>query len=65
MLSKSLIQFSADGWDCVFSLRLFLRPKYGKGDGGKCNLLQKDLCQHAPAPGTVVVSSPDPTAGHC
>ena len=65
MLNKSLIRFSADGWDCVSSLRFFLRPNYSRGNGGKCDLLQKDLCQHAPAPRTVVVSSPDPMAGHC
>ena len=60
MLSKSLTQFSADGWDCVSSLRFFLRPNYDRGDGGKCDLLHKDLCQHAAAPRTIVVSSPAP-----
>ena len=29
MLSKSLIQFSVDGWDCVSSLLFDLRPNYG------------------------------------
>ena len=29
--SKSLIQFSADGWACVLSLQFGLRPNYGKG----------------------------------
>ena len=29
MLSKSLIQFSVDGWDCVPSLSFDLRPNYG------------------------------------
>ena len=57
MLNKSLIRFSADGWDCVSSLRFFLRPNYSRGNGGKCDLLQKDLCQHAPAPRTVAVSN--------
>ena len=65
MLNKSLIRFSADGRDCVSSPRFFLRPNYSRGNGGKCDHLQKDLCQHAPAPRTVVVSSPDPMAGHC
>ena len=46
MLSKSLIQFSADGWVCV------LRPDYGRING---DLLLKDLCQHAVTPRTVVV----------
>ena len=31
MLSKSLIQFSVDGWDCVPSLLFDLRPDYGGG----------------------------------
>ena len=38
MLSKSLIQFSADEWGCVPSLR----PNYGRGNG---KLLQKNLGQ--------------------
>ena len=29
MLSKSLIQFSVDGWGCVPSLLFDLRPNYG------------------------------------
>ena len=33
MLSKSLIQFSVDGWGCVPSLLLDLRPNYGGGSG--------------------------------
>ena len=31
MLSKSLIQFSVDGWGCVPSLLFDLRPKYSGG----------------------------------
>ena len=62
MLSKSLIQFSADGWDCVPSLYLGLRPNYVRGNG---DLLQKDLCQDAVAPMTVVVSARDYAVGHC
>ena len=34
-------------------------------NGGNGDLLQKDLCQHAEPPRTVVVSAPDPAAGHC
>ena len=64
MLSKSLIQFSADGWGCVPSLYFGPRPNYGRGNSGYGNLLQKDLYQHARAPWTVVVSAPDPVAGH-
>ena len=35
-----------------------------RGGDGNGNLLQKDLCQHAAAPRTVVFSAPDLTAGH-
>ena len=44
-LSKSQIQFSADGWNCVPSLLFGLRPNYDRGNG---DLLQKDLCQQVP-----------------
>jgi len=64
-LSKSLIQFSANGWACVPSLQFGLRPNYDRGNGSNGNFLQKDLCQHTAAPRTVVVSAPDPVAGHC
>ena len=37
---------------------------YGKGNGGNGDLLQKDLCPHAAAPRTVLVSAPDPVARH-
>ena len=62
MLSKSLIQFSADGWGCVPSLYLGLRPNYVRGNG---DLLQKDLCQDAVAPMTVVISARDYAVGRC
>ena len=32
VLSQSLFQFSADGWDCVPSLLFDLGPKYGGGN---------------------------------
>ena len=35
------------------------------GMGSKGNLLQKNLCQHSVASRAVIVSAPDPTAGHC
>ena len=35
MLSKSLIQFSVDGWGCVPSLLFDLRPNYGGGNEDK------------------------------
>ena len=35
MLSKSLIQFSIDGWGCVPCLLFYLRPNYGGGNDNK------------------------------
>ena len=46
MLSKSLIQFSVDGWGCVLSLLFDLRPNYGGGNEDNGDLLQKVLCTH-------------------
>ena len=46
MLSKSLIQFSIDGWGCVPSLLFDLRPNYGGGNGDNGDLLQKVPCTH-------------------
>ena len=43
MLSKSLIQFSADGQGCVPSLLFDLRSNYGGGKEDNGNLLQKVL----------------------
>ena len=64
MLSKSLIQLSIDGQSCVPSLLFGLRPNYGRGNGGNVDLHQKDLCQYALTPRTVVVSDPDLVTGH-
>ena len=41
MLSKSLIQFSVDGWGCVPSLLFDLRPNYGGGNEDNGHLLPK------------------------
>ena len=41
MLSKSLIQFSVDGWGCVPSLLFDLRPNYSGGNEDIRDLLQK------------------------
>ena len=41
MLSKSLIQFSVDGWGCVPSLLFDMRPNYGGGNEDNGDLLQK------------------------
>ena len=46
MISKSLIQFSVDGWGCVPSLLFGLKPNYGRGNGSNGDLLQKALGQH-------------------
>ena len=58
MLSKSLIQFSVDGWGCVPSLLFDLRPNYGGGNEDNGDLLQK-----VPAP-TAALSASDLEAGH-
>jgi len=41
MLSKSLIQFSVDGWGCVSSLLFDLRPNCGGGNEDNGHFLQK------------------------
>ena len=46
MLSKSLIQLSADGQGCVSSLLFDLRPNYGGGNDGNGHLLQKAPQRH-------------------
>ena len=43
MLSKSLIQFSVDGWSCVPSLLFGLRSTFGGGNEDNGDLLQKNL----------------------
>ena len=59
MLSKTLIQFSIDGWGCVPSLLFDLRPNYGGSNEDKDDLLQKVTCTHCHT------QCPDPAAGHC
>ena len=46
MLSKSLIQFSLDGWGWVFSLLFDLRPNYSGGNEDNGDLLQKAPRMH-------------------
>ena len=46
MLSKSLIQFSVDGWGCVPSLLFDLRTNYGGGNADNGDILQKVPCMH-------------------
>ena len=52
MLSKSLIQFSVDGWGCVPSLLFDLRPNYGGGNEDSGDLLRRacTCCTHCPDP---------------
>ena len=46
MLSKSLIQFSVDGWGSVPSLLFDLRLNYGGGNEDNGHFLQKIPCTH-------------------
>ena len=46
MLSKSLVQFSFDGWGCVLSLLFDLRPNYGGGNEDNGDLFQKVSYRH-------------------
>ena len=70
MLSKSLIQFSVDGWSCVPSLLFDLRPNYGEGNEDNGDLLQTVPCTHCctqcpqPAGGHHQPTPPLDTAGH-
>ena len=48
MFSKSLTQFSVDGWGCVPSLLLDLRPNYGGGNKDNGDLPQKVPCSPLP-----------------
>ena len=57
ILSKSLIQFSVDGWGCVPSLLFDLRPNYGGGNEHNSDLLQKVPC-------TAALSAPNAVSGH-
>ena len=61
MLSKSLIQFSVDGWGCVPSLLFDLRPNYGGGNEDNGNLLQKVPCRHCYTQCPQPCSRPPPT----
>ena len=60
MLSKSLIQFSDDGWFCVPSLLFDLRPNYG-GEVMKI-MVTSSKRPHAC---TATLRAPNPTAGYC
>ena len=58
MLSKSLIQFSVDGWGCVPSLLFDLRPNYGGGNEDNGTSFNRS---HAC---TAALSDPGCAAGH-
>ena len=49
ILSKSLIQFSVDGWGCIPSLLFDLKPKYGGGNEDNGDLLRKVRCTRCPS----------------
>ena len=59
MFSKSLVQYSVEGWGCVPSILFSLRPNYGRANEGNGNLFKRTCAS------TVVFSVPDPAAGHC
>ena len=46
MLSKSLFQFSVDGWGCVPSLLFNLRSNYGRSNEDNGDLPQNGPCMH-------------------
>ena len=48
MLSKSLMEFPVDGWGCVPSLLVNLRPNYGGGNEENGDHLQKVPRTHCP-----------------
>ena len=60
-LSKSLIQFSVEGWGCVPSLLFDLRPNYGRGNEDNGNLLQNVPCRHCYTHCPQPCSRPPPT----
>ena len=53
MVSKSLIQFSVDGWGCVPFLLFDLRPNYGGGNEDNGDLLPRSHAR------TAALSAPD------
>ena len=57
LFSKSLIQYSVDGWGCVPSLFFDLRPNNGGVSEDNEELLASHAC-------TATLSVPDPVAGH-
>ena len=60
ILSKSLIQFSVDGWGCVPAVLFHLRPNHVGGNEDNGDLLQKVSYMH-----WHTQCPPNPAAGHC
>ena len=58
MLSKSLIQFSVDGWSSFPSLLFDLRSNYGGGNHHNGNLLPKVPCTHCHTQGSRLCRGP-------
>jgi len=58
MLSKSLIQFSAEGWGCVPSLLFDLRPNYPISNEDNGTSFKRSLAC------TAAISAPNTAAGH-
>ena len=57
--SKSLIQFSVDGWVCVPSLLFDLRPNYSEVMKIMGTSFKRSYAC------TATISTPNPAAGHC
>ena len=60
-LSRSLIQFSVDGWSCVPLPAIYLGPNYGGGDEDNGDLPQKIPCMYCYNPCPQPCSRPPPT----
>ena len=63
MLSKSVIQFSVDGWSCVPLPAIYLGPNYGGGDEDNGDLPQKIPCMYCYSLCPQPCSRPPPTHG--
>ena len=61
MVSKSLIQISVDGQDCIPSLLFDLKPSYDGGNEDNGDLLQMIPCRHCYTQCPQPCSRPRPT----
>ena len=64
MLSKTLIQFSIEGWGCVPFLLLDLRPNYGGGNKDNGNFFQRVPCSTATVSPNPKQATADPRLQH-